>query len=813
MRFKMKKHNKALSILMIFATTVCLLAGCGDSPAEGTNGNKEQSEITENTGAENHTNQETDSSSSPAAEDGGAMGRYVETPMDLSEYLNIPQGIVKLADGTLVISNASDGRVVSKDNGFNWSFEKVEWLTKVLEDDNYIGSIACGADGTVGIIYNVREDAVSDDEEKSEEQESQEEEEPNNDSDEKKCLIVKPDGTQISVQFDIPAEEYYPYKIWISDTGRVFITTLGDTIYEVNEEKIAEKFLTMEGRPEQIRFIGNYMLVDGGSFRNGVFLYDLEKKEQVTDEVLNDFLKENYEDRNYSTMDCYDVFFLGGEDGVLYLAGNKGLYRHVIGGAAIEQVVDGSLSGFSNPANLIMGMTALPDNEFLVLFTGGKLVRLTYNPDIPTVPNERLKMYSLKENDTLRQAVNLYQTANPEVYVEYEIGMEKESSVTRDDALKKLNTQIMAGQGPDVLILDDMPVDSYMEKNLLLDLSDCINEQELFGNIVDAFRTDGKIYMIPCEIQLPLVLGKGKYVTPMTDLKGIADTMENLRKDNPVKPLLHIYSERGIMRMFAMVSSPSWKTDEGTLDKEALKEFLTQCKRIYDAELEGIPQEYVETYNNANRSYSSFYGGTRESSDYFRVANCISYLMEDEAICIGTVYYPHGVCEQFSVNKVKGYENDVIKPLEGMNKNIFIPKTLAGINASSANIDRAKEMIKVLLGAENQEELFYGLSVHKQALTKSFEVDEKYIGEDGVFSYLGTSTGDGRSYDFSIYVMEPEQMQTLQGWIEAADTPYIEDTVIEEAVYVEGAEFMQENESLEEAVNAIEQSIAIYMSE
>ena len=56
-------------------------------------------------------------------------------------------------------------------------------------------------------------------------------------------------------------------------------------------------------------------------------------------------------------------------------------------------------------------------------------------------------------------------------------------------------------------------------------------------------------------------------------------------------------------------------------------------------------------------------------------------------------------------------------------------------------------------------------------------------------------------------------MEILNGWIEGAKTPYIEDTVIEEAVYVEGAEYFKGKKSLEEAVNAIEQSIAIYMSE
>lgn len=799
MLHQIETHKKMLAVLMILAMIISVFTGCGPKTAESAEGGAQTNE-TEGNNSESQDKEMEGGNISDTA-DSNAMGRYVETSTDMSEYCSMPKGIVRLADGMVVISDRVPGRIVSKDNGVNWSGESQDWQTENWKDEYHIMDVAYGVDGTAGMIYTVPKD------------EAAEKDDDFDDNTEKKCLIVKPDGTRLPVQIEVSEEEYYPYKIWISDNGRVFITTIGDIIYEVNEEGVAEKFLKAEARPEQIRFAGNFMVIDGEGFYNGAVLYDMEKEDYVTDEVLTDFLKENYGDRSYSTQDCYGVFFFGGEDGALYIAGNKGLHRHVIEGSSIEQVVDGSLSSFSNPNNLIKGMTALPDNEFLVLFSGNNLVRLTYDPDIPTVPNERLKVYSLKENDTMRQAVNLYQTANPEVYVEYEVGIEKESSVTRDDALKKLNTQIMAGEGPDILVLDNMPVDSYVEKNLLLDLSDCINEQELFGNIVDAFRTDGKIYMIPCEIQLPVIQGEEKYVTPATDLKGIADMMEAMRKDNPGKSLLRIYSERGIMRMFSMISSPSWKTEEGALDREAVKEFLTQCKRIYDAELEGIPEEYVESYNEINKKVSSFYGGTRESSDYFRVADCISYLMGDEAVILGTIYYPHSVSEQFSVNKVEGHEGDVIKPLDGMNKNVFIPKSLVGINASSANTDRAKEMIRVLLGAENQKELFYGLSVNQEALEKSFEVNEEFISEEGIFSVIGTSTGDGREYTFNIYVMEPEQMDILKGWIEAAETPYIEDTVIEEAVYTEGAEYFQGRESLEEAVNAIEQSIAIYMSE
>ena len=45
------------------------------------------------------------------------------------------------------------------------------------------------------------------------------------------------------------------------------------------------------------------------------------------------------------------------------------------------------------------------------------------------------------------------------------------------------------------------------------------------------------------------------------------------------------------------------------------------------------------------------------------------------------------------------------------------------------------------------------------------------------------------------------------------DTPYVEDTVLEETVFEEGDKYISGQQSLEEALNAIEQKIAIYLSE
>lgn len=800
------RKKKIRAMLLTLSLALFMLSGCG-GPAN--NGSTDPAADAKNYGQSGEdTGKASDDGASDSApspeqnEESTAMGRYVETVTDMSDYCTRVSGVTRLKDGTLIIADCDGTKMTLAEGGTEWEPDKIEWYREL--NSRYVIDISYGEDGTAGIIYKPEN-----------EEESEEEQSYYADA---QCLVIRPDGTQVPVKAPGPGDGWEPESVDITDTGRTFITSLDGIIYEVAQDGSAEKFLTVDRRPEQIQFCANVMIMDAERY-DGLLLYDMEKKEYIEDEVLHDFVQENYEDRSYSTSDCYEFVFFAGEEGVIYIAGEKGLHRHVIGGNAMEQVIDGSLSCLGNPSYSysLVEMTTLPDERFLAVFYGGKAVEFSYNPDIPTVPNERLKVYSLRENDTLRQGVSLYQISHPEVYVDYETGIGENDSVTRDDALKKLNTQIVAGQGPDVIILDDMPLDSYIEKNLLLDLSECLEglplEDALFENIVDAFRQDGKVYSVPCEIQLPLMAGKEKYISMAKDLEGIADMMEQLRKDNPEKPLLRICSEKGIMRYFAVTSFPALKAASGELDEEAVKEFLKQTKRIYDAQMDGLPAQYVEDYMNNNVSYSAYFKGSREDSEYFRNADSMGYLAEESQAVFGATSYHSAICEVFSIKKVEGFENDMVLPMAGMSKNVFIPKTLIGINAASGNIEGAKEMVRLLLGKESQSNLYYGFSVNKEAFPEMYNINESWVSEEGVFASMGSSSPDGKSIGMEIYILSDEQKKQVQGWMETISTPYIMDTVLENAIYSAGIEYIRGMISLDEAVSAISQRAYLYMSE
>lgn len=97
-----------------------------------------------------------------------------------------------------------------------------------------------------------------------------------------------------------------------------------------------------------------------------------EKEAYVEDEVLAAFVKEHYAERGFNGSSWHNLCLFPGEEGVVYLAGRHGLHRHVIGGAAMEQIVDGRLSHLGSPQYGLAGMVFLETGEFLAVSAQGK---------------------------------------------------------------------------------------------------------------------------------------------------------------------------------------------------------------------------------------------------------------------------------------------------------------------------------------------------------------------------------------------------------------------------------------------------------
>lgn len=812
----MKKLFTKKILCLAIAAALTLTAGCGNK-GNGADTKNQMQGTAANGEDEEASGQDT------------AMGRYVEEETDLSQSLEVIKSMRMLPEGSLVITDSYRSLQVSEDQGATWREESNQWLEE-KSDFMYIMDIQMAPDGTLAVIYDASSEEDGGEPEEGSEPEGGSEQEGSNEPEEgseqeeeatesifkldPKCILIRPDGEVIPVSFALSEEDDYPVHFWISDSGRFFMTTYGEIIYEVKEDGSSEQFLTTEGSPQLIRFMGNLMILDGYNFSTPL-LYDMEKKEYVEDQALADFVEENYPDRQFNGGSWYDLYLFPGEEGTLYLAGQKGLYRHVVGQEEVEQLIDGALSRLGSPKYGLKDMIMLGEGEFLALFSSGKLVRFTYDPNVASVPTKRLKVYSLRESYAIRVAAGVYQVQNPDVFVEYEIGMEDGDAVTREDALKKLNTQIMAGQGPDVLMLDGLPVDSYLQKGLLLDLDGFVKEfgeEELYTNLIRALWKEGGIYGIPAQVAFPVLLGKEEYVSDMQGLAALADGIEQLRRDNPGKDLLGICSEKGVMKVFASVSAPAWKKENGEIDRNVLADFLTQTKRIYEAQMDGIDEKSVERYNSAGEYSARDYGEDWEYDLSFYGGMSLHYIGGYQQLLTGLTTYPYGYFDLTSVHKTKGFEDACLIPMEGQSSKVFVPQTQLGVSAASPEKELAEDFLKVFFGKENQYALG-GFPINREALRELFTPEEEYLGENGEYGMIGMSDEDGLEISMDVYVPDEEELAEFYSWMESMDTPYIEDPVLERAVFEEGSRFIQGQTSLEEALDAIEQRLAIYMAE
>lgn len=788
-----KKSIFTKAAAVIIAAVIGISAiGCS---ADGQTGNKgqafdetgTQASITEEGSSETGQMDDTDSS---------GTGRYVESTVYEGDYDN-KVSVQTLSDDQIVFVNSmTSQKFISKDGGDTWDTERSDEFA-AFRENHYPMTTAVSKDGILALIcMDKKDESVS----------------AENMEYEYNLYIYNTDHTFNQIEIDLPDADSRLGEAAFDEQGSLYVFANGCRyIYKVDiDEGTAEKLTELQENCYLMECRDQILMCM--TFEK-IFLYDMEKKSFIEDETFDNFIKENYQGMDWTGGGFTAYPFLGG-DRTIYVAGDKGLYRHVIGGSMIEQVVDGSVSSLGTPSIDILAMTVNDKSEFLTAYNDGKIVKFVYDATVSTVPNNKITVYSLNDDDVVRQAMSVYQAQYPDIYIEYQVGLD-EGGVTREDALKKLNTQLLSGSGPDVIMLDDINIETYAEKGVLMDLTDVVSEADksegLYMNLIKEIQTGNEIYAVPTEFCIPAIGGQKDLVDSVNDYKSLADAVEKAREAYPDTDIMSLYSAKDIMKRFIAVCAPAWKDRDGKLDTQKIEEFLEQSKRIYDLQMNGTPLEII---TRSQQSASEDSGVTSKSySKYSRGVRPNNYLTRQSPIVHGEIIGSHGYREMLSLQRVKGFEDAMFKPLNGQSANVYCPVSIAGINAATKNPDAAKQFVGVMLSETVLEALEFGLPVNKKAMAERFAYDESNLAEDGGQYSVGVSNIDGESYGYTIYPVKQDGIDRLERWIAAFDTPYLNDTVLENAVYTEGATYIEGRQDIDAAVKAIADSVEIYLYE
>lgn len=799
------KITKALAVLAALVTAAGLLGGCGgngqtNAPAQGTASGDADGADAADTGTQSGE------TGAPEDSEATAMGRYMESTIDLSEYVTKDYGVTRLSDGTLLVLDEKAGQIISTDGGETWETKPIPGIEDLdsFTEDNYVFQMRAGLDGTVYVLSSPNTNGTGEFH--------------------VGLLVGRPDGSSQVIK-ELPTDGKLVSDIWVSPENRLFVRVSGAScLYELHlEDGSLSNYMTLEFQPDLVQFQGDYMILMTAN--EGVTFYDMKEEKVVADDVLKKFMEENYLGEYYAD-ESFTVYVVPGEEEVVYIAGKGGVYRHVIGGSAMEQIIDGSLSSFGNPAMNLRGMITLPEDEFLVLFSGGQLIRYTYDPNVPTVPEDLVTVYALEEWDAVRQAIAQYQTEHPDTFVKYEVALNGADGQSREDAIKKLNTELMAGKGPDVIILDELPIKSYIEKGILMDLKPHIDgltgDAALLPNIVESFTENGGVYLMPVSFSLPMVGGRKADVEGVTDYTSLADTMERLREENPDVGICDLVSGESTVRRFLPVGATAFVDASGKIDEALLRAYLSDTERMYRAANEGLPDELIESYAIQKTYYQK---SASERSYYYHHLGAVGqstydFLMGDGMFAAGLLYDTYDYQRVMSMYHVDGFSDEVFQFFDGMSEGVFVPSILVGVNASSAHQKEAEQFFDVLMGTQVQSLLYEGFMTNQKALEEQLSPQWKVLQNGGmdvdygeVSSSVGGSTGDGREFSMNIYMPTKEEYQVLYDRCCNVYTPYVVDPVVEDAVISIGGQYLDGYLSLDEAVQKIMAKVEIYTAE
>lgn len=474
-------------------------------------------------------------------------------------------------------------------------------------------------------------------------------------------------------------------------------------------------------------------------------------------------------------------------EAVCYIADSDGVKRN----SKTEETVliDGLRTAFGQNDLSIDNLTVSGQSIFALMSKDNqsKLYRYEYVEKAKETEHE-IKIFTLEENMGLSQAVNLYNQQHPADRVKIEIGMS--DSISMSDALKQLNIELEAGSGPDILILDGLDVDAYIEKGLLEDISDIIIEknEELLCDIMDTYKVEEKVYAVPSRFHGMYVASKNKEIVANSkELLTLFNGIELLEEDNSTS-IMDAWS-------FNQVISILYR---GTLtgkqiSKEQIVAFYEEIQKLSEiVDLEEVTEETgrrLTDIENIPCGFGDFglavIGSNLVALDYISSSSDLKIVRSL-------------VNEKLIEYSYLGVKDD----------NFYVPATITGISSKSENQETARAFISFLLSEEAQS-IFDadGLPVNIKGIKNKITA---YKEESYVATAEGGHVDDAEKKKPVSVKLQPMTEQDLEEIIREMkcfkipikEDGYIRNIILEEAdnVLFNGADI---NVSAEKAANKI----------
>lgn len=414
-------------------------------------------------------------------------------------------------------------------------------------------------------------------------------------------------------------------------------------------------------------------------------------------------------------------------------------------------------------------------------------------------PSAKLVVYALQDCPEIQQAAATYRDVRPDVAVEVQVGIPAGSGLSADDALRALNASLLAGTGPDLLVLDGLPLDRLVGQGMLLDVADQVDAWAAEGNCFEGVLRslgDGEgCYAVPTRMVVPVVAGNADAVgraASLSDLAAYGGTGETRAL---LAPSLSLYA--------------LWVADYGAIvtqghgvDAAALREFFRCAKDLTDATVDNLAASNGAAGAEANDYRNTLLERFGKPPASFALGEAqITGVRQMEVGCVGDTL-DFGSLFLLSANAAYPC---TYAALDFSGNRPFAARAVLGVSARGTQTDEATAFLSYVLSADAQMQgQGSGLPVNRQAFEDSLRRAE------GGYQ---VSFGGGASSTYACDGLSSEDLDACAAFVESVQTPVVFDRAVSDAVFAGLESYCQGEATLDDAVASTVQKIDLYRAE
>lgn len=615
-------------------------------------------------------------SSGPAG--GPAMGRFVEKELELPGSPSLEKGILcRGKDGALVVLDLQNAlRWDSADGGDTWQEAPLAWLAELEEKPS---TADCAPDGTIWAADRKG-----------------------------KLYRVSPEGEVTEVKVDALDQNkgenrFFSAQLTALSAQRVYIDYSVFEMEDGSAVSLGEGAQICDEKGELIADLGDaYQAAVSG---DTLYVRDYAKGCQAVD-IETGATRE--------TMDGTGLFAeqalgMAALDGELYFLDSTGLRKIPFGGNLPQVLLEGGAFTFGDPTMSLEGLQVLSGECIVMLLqssTGRALYRYKFDSTVPSEAAATLRVWSLEDHEMLRLAVRQYHREHPEVDVALEIALPEGTGQTAEDAVRALNTELLNGQGPDVLILDGLPAESLAKNGMLADLSGLVDPAAFEPMFVEPFRTGEKLCMVPAQFALPILAGDAALLDQARDLEQLAALMAAgpvpwqpgpngegaFEKRLPEeRPVLYFDTLRDAFEIMWAASAPAVLAEDGAADDAAFRRFA--------GAMAAIDQRY-ELAARGDRVSSGSMAMSVGSITYIFGSDMFSY--NTGSAQLGSMVLENILAAAYAAKGGPEGPGEV-RPFPGLAGGTYLPQVLAGVNSAGSHQAEAGAFVQTLFGQRGAE--------------------------------------------------------------------------------------------------------------